>query len=60
VCLVVGLFYLYTRSRLTGVFGSEARVTGSVSREAAAMPGPGMYRPLVVNMGDFAAIGNYF
>jgi hypothetical protein len=60
VCRVVGLLYLYARSLLTGVFGSEARVTGSVSREAAAVPGPDMYRPLVVKMGDFAAIGNHF
>ena len=56
----IGSFYLYARSLLTGVFGSEARVTGNVSREAVAVPGPDMYRPLVVNMGDFAAIGNHF
>ena len=37
-----------------GVFGSETRVTGSVSREAAAVPGPDEYTPIVVRSGTNA------
>jgi hypothetical protein len=42
--VIVGLFYLLSLPQ--GVFGSEARVTGSVSKEAAGVPGSRSLLPI--------------
>ena len=41
---------------LGGPFGTEPRVTGGVSSEAAAVPAPGAYTPLLLRSGDFAGV----